>query len=376
MRRTVILAAMVIVAIASSQAVAISLLAPGDAIIAIDTDPPGFSSHYPESENPPNILDGDPNTKYLNDATANSGFIITPAFGASVLQSFVITTANDMASRDPASWVIYGTNDSIVSADNSLGDAENWTLIGLGNIALPVDRRVAGPIVSIANATSYSSYKMVFPTLVDSNSLMQIAEVGFFDSIDGTGTNILALGDAILAIDVDPVMASSYPDGEPPSAAIDGELAKYLNFGKDNTGFIVTPSVSPQTIVTGFQITTADDSPDRDPTNWELYGTNDVIASMDNDRGDAEAWTLIDAGSTDLPVDRGVLGPMIDVTNTEVFSSYRMIFPDVRNADATDSMQIAEIQFEGTVVPEPSSIMLVLSGLLGLGLIGWRRRQA
>jgi hypothetical protein len=35
---------------------------------------------------------------------------------------------------------------------------------------------------------------------------------------------------------------NNWPVGEPPSAAIDGAGQKYLNFGKENTGFVVTPA--------------------------------------------------------------------------------------------------------------------------------------
>ena len=54
-----------------------------------------------------------------------------------------------------------------------------------------------------------------------------------------------------------------YPTNEDPTNAIDGTADKYLNFGKEGAGFIVTPFAP--IAVESFQITTANDAPGRDP---------------------------------------------------------------------------------------------------------------
>jgi hypothetical protein len=63
--------------------------------------------------------------KYLNFGEINSGFIVTPSNGPSIVHSFQITTANDAVERDPTSWRLYGTDDPITSTDNSTGSQEN-----------------------------------------------------------------------------------------------------------------------------------------------------------------------------------------------------------------------------------------------------------
>ncbi len=367
--------ALVAVSLLASVASADPILSIGDAIIAIDSDPAGSNSRYPDGEPPSAILDGNTGSKYLNFAKEGSGFIVTPS-AASTVQSFVITTANDDPRRDPSSYSLFGTNDAIVSLDNSTGLEENWTPIAGGSVALPDDREVPGPVVSFANVTAYTSYRVAFPTIKDAGggNSMQIAEFGMYESADGTGADILAAGNPILAIHSAP--DSSYPGGEPPSKLIDAALDKYLNFGAVNSGFIVTPSVG-SSQVTSFQITTANDSPERDPSAWELYGTNESILTSDNGRGNGEAWTLIDSGAVALPEDRDMLGPIVAVEGAGEFTSYKMLFTGLKDADAANSMQIAEIQFfDGAVIPEPTSIALILSGLIGLGLFGWRRVRA
>lgn len=351
---------------ASSYGDMTALLAPGDAVLAVHSGP---DSSYPGAESPAMALDGLSNTKYLNFGRENSGFIVTSAAaGATILQSFTLTTANDWAQRDPLGWALWGTNDAIASTDNSIGTAENWTLIGEGTVALPDTRFTVGPVVSVANSTAYASYKMVYPTLKDAaaTNSMQVADVSFFQSSDGSGSSFLAASDPILAIDADGMVSnSSYPGAENPANAVDGTMNKYLNFGGANSGLIVTPS-SGLTLVKGFQITTANDAPERDPSSWELYGTNDAIASADNSTGMAEIWTLIDSGTITLTDDRNTLGDMIAVNNSEVYASYKVMFPTLKGG--ANLMQIAEVQFYG--VPEP----LTLS-LLGLGALVLRRRS-
>lgn len=330
------------------------ILAAGDAIVAVDLD---GGSDSPPNEDPANAID---NTldKYLNFGEQNSGFIVTPSFGASVLNGFQITTANDAEERDPTDWQLFGTNDVVTSGNHSDGSDENWTLIDSGSVALPALRDTAGPIVAVNTSDAYTSYRMIFTDVKNpfaANS-MQIAEIQFFgDSASNAG--LLSPADAILAIDLDG--DSDYPGNESPAEAIDRTLDKYLNFGKENSGFIVTPGAGSST-VNGFQIRTANDFDERDPASWALYGTNEAIVSDDNSTGSAETWTLIDSGSLSLPGARDTLGAVVDVNNTAEYASYRMVFPTLKNGGSANSMQIAEIQFfgENNIEPSPPELRL------------------
>ncbi|MCJ7692889.1 MAG: hypothetical protein MUO22_05685, partial [Sedimentisphaerales bacterium] len=168
------------------------------------------------------------------------------------------------------------------------------------------------------------------------------------------GDDILAPGDFIIAIDADG--DSGEPDVEPVTEAIDqiygGDAQKYLNFGGVNSGFIVTAAYGPS-IIDSFTIWTANDTEDRDPATWELYGTNAAIVSAHHSTGTAESWTLIDLGSISLPSERNATdtGPegyhaTVLVTSTETYASYKMLFPTMKSA-TIDMMQIAEVQFYG-----------------------------
>ncbi|HEX6961515.1 MAG TPA: PEP-CTERM sorting domain-containing protein [Lacipirellula sp.] len=295
-------------------------------------------SNYPGNEAPPNVVDGTL-AKYLNFAGDNSGFIVTPASGSSTLRSFQITTANDAVDRDPTSYELYGTNEAIASTNNSYGTAENWTLISSGAIALPTDRNTLGPVIPVTNEASYTSYKMLFPTRVGPGGLMQIAEASFYSTSDGMGADILNAGDPVLGID---------------ATVRTGLVTKYLSFGEENSGLIVTPQAGPTT-VTSLQITTANDFVERDPASYEIYGTNDPITSTEESEGTEENWTLISSGALALPEARLTNGDVITFANNTAYSSYKIVFPTVKDApNESNSMQISGIQlFDDSAAADP-----------------------
>ena len=342
-----------------------NLLTPGDAIIAIGF---GSESNYPGAEAPSAVIDGNTGTKYLNFGKTNSGFIVTPGSGSSVAQSAVFRTANDSPERDPSNVSIYGTNDSITSIDNGTGNNENWSLISSFDANLPGARLTTSAPVDFTNGTSYSSYRVTFDSLKNNNEVAQLDEFQLFSGAGGTGGSILGSGDSIIAFDTDTGASSSFPGAEGPGFAIDGNSGtKYLNFGGVNTGFIVTPSGG-ASVISAFSMTTGNDAPGRDPNAYVLYGTNDAITSAQNSDGSAENWVRIQGGTLNPPAGRGEAYASEAVTNGTAYTSYRF---DVVGNGGDGLMQFAEIQFEGTFIPEPSSAMLAMLGLLPV----FRRRR-
>jgi hypothetical protein len=150
---------------------------------------------------------------------------------------------------------------------------------------------------------------------------------------------------------------------------------KYLNFGREHSGLIVTPSVS--AIVDGIQFTTANDSPSRDPVLISVYGTNDPITGPDNGFGNSENWTLIVANLPYAAPDvRTTVGPLVTFANGTPWTSYKIEVVDNKGPDtATDanSIQFAEVQLFSGSVPEPSTLAVLAASVLGLTL---RRRRA
>ena len=141
--------------------------------------------------------------------------------------------------------------------------------------------------------------------------------------------------------------------GPPPAAegvenAINNIGQKYLNFSDLNSGFIVTPSAG-ATVVSGLRLYTANDAPARDPASYQLSGS--VTGA------DANDFAIISEGTLDLPAARNEGGGLAITTalahqevrfaNGTAYVAYKLIFPTLKDAAATNSMQIAEVEFLG-----------------------------
>lgn len=161
-------------------------------------------NNWPAAESPTAAIDG-VGQKYLNFGEFDTGVIVTP--GASTAVSLTLTAANDAEPRDPANYVLMGTNNAIGAGPFSTTD---FSLIASGDLALPAGRNAGGgaaldpanqQTVSFANAISYSSYLIYFPTVKDpaaANS-MQIAEIQLND---GAGAGIFSPANPIVGVQV------------------------------------------------------------------------------------------------------------------------------------------------------------------------------
>jgi hypothetical protein len=364
------------------------LLTMGDAILAIDIDPPSSRSIYPFSQPPAAVADSNPNNQYANLGKRNTGFITTLGFpGMQPVRSLVFTTGLGEPAGDPVSWELYGTNQPVVSPDNSDGSSENWEFISGGSLNLPLARGVPGQPASFDNNAIYSNYRIVFPNIRNfrAATAMQIGDVGLFPEPNGQGPNLMQIfGSApIRAIQLPTPEADSPPNAGPRNQLDRAPFTKYRNFGQENAGFIVTPSGG-ISIVNGFMITTANDFPERDPVSWVLYGTLDAIVSEDFGLGIAENWTLIASGTVDLPDERFEAGPLVQFGNGTLYTSYRMVFPSLKGSSlpSTDSVQIGDLQFYGisfggvpaTPVPEPGTSVWMFVGIFASSLAKRRAR--
>ncbi|MBC7808616.1 MAG: discoidin domain-containing protein [Akkermansiaceae bacterium] len=151
----------------------------------------------------------------------------------------------------------------------------------------------------------------------------------------------------------DPISSSSpnFPAGEAPQFAIDNDAGtKFLNFDEENVFLTVTPSVG-STVVTGVSFVTGNDSPERDPVNYDVLGSND-----------GANYTLIKNGFIDLPFDRGQRGSA-GFYNEIAYTSYRVKVNNIRDVGAANSVQYAELELSGTLANvTPGFIADVLNG--------------
>jgi hypothetical protein len=168
---------------------------------------------------------------------------------------------------------------------------------------------------------------------------------------------------------------NNWPMAESPEHIIDGVGQKYLNFGREDTGVIITPS-SGSSVANRIKFWTANDAEPRDPASFELWGTNTEITGTGP--FDLSLFDLITSGDLALPASRNLGGmnelldnnsQLVSFDNSDAYSSYLVVFPTVKDAAGANSMQIAEIQLN---IPEPTTIgLVVLCAALALA----RRRR-
>jgi hypothetical protein len=192
----------------SACASAALVLTPGDAIIGGEVVGAGFlqgrsgagpGNSWPVAESPSDAINGffgGSGEKYLNRGGQDTGMIITPTTGPSIVTSLTLWNANDVDGRRPTSFSLLGTNATILDGGEGFSHSLSlFTPIASGPTGLPVGtnnprRPVVGPpyteglrsTVSFANDTAYTSYLLYFPTLANQFSWMQISEV----ALDGT----------------------------------------------------------------------------------------------------------------------------------------------------------------------------------------------
>ncbi|MBN2129861.1 MAG: CotH kinase family protein [Sedimentisphaerales bacterium] len=140
-------------------------------------------------------------------------------------------------------------------------------------------------------------------------------------------------GDAI-----EPTSFNSPVNEEVDKAIDNNPQTKYLNFDKLNAGFTVTCSTGPS-VVTGLRLTSANDAPERDPTSFTLFGSNDGVSFMQIARGNVPAFPA------------RFFTVEVAFANDRAYSHYRLLFPTVQNANAAVAMQIAEVEFLGSSGP-------------------------
>jgi hypothetical protein len=143
---------------------------------------------------------------------------------------------------------------------------------------------------------------------------------------DGTGI-ISAFGD-------------NSASGEGAAQAFDNNTAtKWLDFKMKTSGYswIQYQYASGKTaIVTEYTLTSANDSPERDPTDWTLQGSNNGGAS----------WDTLDTRTGVQFVTR-FLKQSFSFANSTAYNIYRLYISKVWNGSTANSVQLAEIELLG-----------------------------
>ena len=96
---------------------------------------------------------------------------------------------------------------------------------------------------------------------------------------------------------------------------------RYVNTSLENPGRIVT--LASPAVLTGLRFTTGADAPERDPTRYALFGSNELLSWGDS------GWDLIAQGATQVPDARNASSE-VSFANNRGFKYYKLAYTELR----------------------------------------------
>ena len=172
-------------------------------------------------------------------------------------------------------------------------------------------------------AASTGSYTASI-TAVNDRPVVTVTAANLADVTNGLATSAYTLYHSSAG-------TGSTPGGEEVYRAFDNSNnTKYLNYNGAGSGVTIDLGTGNAYAVNGLGLTTANDSSERDPTSYEVWGSND-----------GTSFARVSYGTMTAPTTRFTDYADISFSNSTSYQWYRVVFPTVRGSTM---MQIAEIR--------------------------------
>jgi hypothetical protein len=302
--------------------------APGDTIQGVPND-----GDWPGNEPPANAIDdvvrsGGASSKYLHrkGASTATGFQVEPSMGLTVVTGLTFTTANDDYGRDPTSFELSGSNDSI---DGPYELIVAGDLVDFAQEALWPRYTMNATAITFENTTAYKYYQVLFPSVSRPNNdgLMQIAEVellgeaafenlaangGLEDDLTGAGWS--TYGDASMEV-VHELVDAAVPEGPAEGehclhVTVGSAGANFWDAGLQHGGKVFEAGKS-YTLSVWFKSKSGpfniNIKPERGADPWEGYGSQEVTIT--------EEWA-------EYTVNTGVIPDIVDPASLTFHIAY------------------------------------------------------
>jgi hypothetical protein len=249
----------------------------------------------------------------------------------------------------------------------------DYDLSTFANVTAPNVGGAQSPVLTISNAT-----------LADSGDYLVVVTNNYGSTTSFVATVMVLSTNAIIlsGVPAGDVITKWSSDGtsgngqETFTSAIDQKQQKWLSTGLGGTaldgtgvgqgtvpcvgpyGFIVTP-INGASIVNSIVFYCANDTPGRDPRDYLLEGSNDGGTTFATITGGQLLGTLMlptgrDSGGT-ANLNGAFTNPCVEVdfANATSYKTYRVSITNSMEPVATPLMQVAEIQFVGSLIPNP-----------------------
>ncbi len=211
-------------------------------------------------------LDNDIKTKWCVRPTSKDGSVtMTWATTEPVrMDAYAFTTAGDCPDRNPDAWILSGRKDPMgewVILDTVEGDAN-----------IPVDFFTTSDVFLVDNPGDYQYYKLTVTENFNNRDLYQFTELHMLRYISTDDYNLL-----YDKVDRDSVTGE---EGAAPSESVgkifDNKTASKWCVNKPAADASVTVqwAMTEPLRIDAYAFMTANDSPDRNPDCWTLYGSN------------------------------------------------------------------------------------------------------
>ena len=169
--------------------------------------------------------------------------------------------------------------------------------------------------------------------------------------------NVVRSDDAFISINGGIAFSGETPGLSPQSEFVNKAFdrnaqTKFLVYRTTQMGIQVAPKTR-DSVVTSLAVTTANDAPYRDPTLYEIYGSNNGGGS----------WETIATGAIAAISDRG-FRRVFPFSNNKAFGDYRIL---LKRSTSLDHMQVAEVELlegNGLERPMPTSYFIPLGSTL------------
>lgn len=142
-----------------------------------------------------------------------------------------------------------------------------------------------------------------------------------------------------------------WPSAESPDKAVDNNTgSKFLALRNNNAGLILSPT-NATLAFNRLLLSTANDSPERDPASYVIYGSPTVLSGAAGANLPLSGLTLLASGTITLPDNRTTGPTVVQFANTTPYASYIVAFPTVRSTTGNNITQISEVQLSQGINP-------------------------